>query len=55
MNIETRIKLDKFKPRDYQIPICDAILNPEKDYKKVFVVMPRRARQRRRSVQYFNT
>jgi len=43
MNIETRIKLDKFKPRDYQIPICDAILNPEKDYKKVFVVMPRRA------------
>jgi len=41
MNIETRIKLDKFKPRNYQIPICDAILN--KDYKRVLCIMPRRA------------
>jgi len=41
MNVETRVKLDKFTPRDYQVPICDAILN--KGYKRVFCIMPRRA------------
>jgi phage terminase large subunit len=41
MNIETQIKLDKFKPREYQIPICDAIIN--KGYKRVLAILPRRA------------
>jgi hypothetical protein len=41
MKIETRIKLDKFKPRWYQTPILDAILN--KQYKRVVAILPRRA------------
>jgi len=41
MNVETRIKLDKFKPRDYQLPLLDAILN--KGYKRVIGIWPRRA------------
>lgn len=41
MKIETRIHLDRFKPRPYQIPILDAILN--KGYKKVIAILPRRA------------
>lgn len=35
------ISLNKFKPRDYQIPPMDAILN--KGYKRVLVILPRRA------------
>jgi hypothetical protein len=39
---EARIKLDKWFPRDYQLPLLEAI---EKDgFKKALVVMPRRAR-----------
>lgn len=38
---ETRVKLDKFKPRWYQVPILDAIEN--KGYKRVISIMPRRA------------
>lgn len=41
MNIEQKIHLDKFKPRDYQLPICDAIEN--KGFKRVLAIMPRRA------------
>ncbi len=41
MNIETRIRLDRFKPRWYQEPICDAIEN--KGYKRVLCIMPRRS------------
>jgi phage terminase large subunit len=41
INVETRIKLDKFTPRDYQLPILDAIEN--KGYKKVLAILPRRA------------
>lgn len=41
MNIENKIHLDKFKPRDYQLPILDAIEN--KGYKKVLAILPRRA------------
>lgn len=41
INVETQIKLDKFKPRQYQIPLCDALEN--KDYKKLLVIWPRRA------------
>lgn len=41
MKIETEIKLDRWKPRDYQIPIFDAILN--KGYKRVLAIWPRRA------------
>lgn len=41
MNVETRIRLDKFKPRDYQIPILDSITH--KNYKRVLAIWPRRA------------
>lgn len=41
LNVETRIKLDKFTARSYQIPICTALEN--KGYKKLLVVLPRRA------------
>jgi hypothetical protein len=41
MNVETKIKLNRFKARDYQLPICDALEN--KGYRKLLVVMPRRA------------
>lgn len=41
MLIETQIKLDLFKPRPYQEPIFDAIVN--KGYRRVIAVLPRRA------------
>lgn len=41
MRIETKIRLDKFKPRPYQLPILDALEN--KGYKRVLAIMPRRA------------
>lgn len=41
MGIETVIKLDKFKPRIYQLPIFDALEN--KGYKRVLAILPRRA------------
>lgn len=41
MNVETKIRLDRFKPRDYQLPIIDAIEN--KGYKRVLAILPRRA------------
>ena len=41
MQIETQIKLNKFKLRDYQLPILDAIEN--KGYKRVLAILPRRA------------
>src|SRR5271165_227982 len=41
LGIETVIKLNKFKPRDYQLPIFDALEN--KGYKKVLAILPRRA------------
>lgn len=41
MNVETQIKLNKFKPRAYQLPILDAIEN--KGYKRVLAILPRRA------------
>jgi phage terminase large subunit len=40
MNVEAKIQLARFEPRDYQIPIGDALLN--KGYKKIVVVAPRR-------------
>lgn len=42
MKIETRIKLDRFKPREYQLPLFDAIEN--KGYKRALLIWPRRAR-----------
>ncbi len=39
--LETRIALDRFKPRPYQLPILDAIEN--KGYKRVLAILPRRA------------
>jgi phage terminase large subunit len=41
MDIETRIKLDRFKPRPYQLPLFDAI--EHKGYKRVLAIMPRRS------------
>ena len=41
MNYQTRKVLNTFKPRDYQIPIIDALEN--KQYKKVLAILPRRA------------
>lgn len=41
MNIETKIYLNKWQPRDYQIPICDALEN--KGYKRIIAIWPRRA------------
>lgn len=41
LNAEHLITLDKFKPRDYQLPIWDAIEN--KGYRKVLYVAPRRS------------
>jgi hypothetical protein len=41
IKVETQIKLDKFKPRPFQIPILDAIEN--KNYKRVIAIWPRRA------------
>lgn len=41
IKVETQIKLDKFQPRPYQIPILDAIEN--KGYRRVVAILPRRA------------
>jgi phage terminase large subunit len=41
MSLETQIVLNRFQPRDYQMPICDALEN--KGYKKIMAVLPRRA------------
>jgi hypothetical protein len=43
MKTEKIIKLDRFLPRHYQLPIFDAIEN--KGFKKVICILPRRARQ----------
>jgi hypothetical protein len=39
-NLELTIKLDEFKPRDYQKPLFDAFIN--KGYKKLMCIWPRR-------------
>ena len=41
MKNSVQIHLNKFQPRDYQIPILDALEN--KGYKRVLAIMPRRA------------
>ena len=41
MKAETVIKLNKFKPRPYQVPMIDALEN--KGYKRVLAILPRRA------------
>jgi len=41
MNVETRIRLDSFSPRDYQLPFCKAF--DEGKFKKFFLAWPRRA------------
>jgi phage terminase large subunit len=41
MRVETKIKLNKFQPRPYQIPLCDALEN--KGYKRLLCIWPRRA------------
>lgn len=41
MNLDTRIHLNKFKPRDYQIPLCDALEN--QGMRRMVICWPRRA------------
>lgn len=41
MNIETKIRLDSFQPRPYQLPFCKAF--DEGKFKKFFLAWPRRA------------
>lgn len=41
MNIETKLKLNLFKPREYQLPVRKAI--EEGGYKRVLAILPRRA------------
>lgn len=41
MNVETVIRLNKFIPRKYQLPVIDALEN--KGYKRIIVIWPRRA------------
>jgi len=41
MKIETQVKLNKFVPRSYQMPFCEAL--DEGKYKKFLLVFPRRA------------
>jgi len=41
MSVMTQVYLNRFKPRSYQIPLMDAILN--KGYKRVLAILPRRA------------
>lgn len=41
MSVETKIHLNRFKPRPYQLPILDAVEN--KGYKRVLAILPRRA------------
>ena len=41
IKVETQIKLNKFTPRSFQIPVMDAIEN--KGYKRVIAIWPRRA------------
>ena len=43
MNIESRIALDKFKPRSYQLPILKAIASEGGPYRKLLCILPRRA------------
>ncbi len=43
MKSETVIKLNKFQPRDYQLPICRAIATEGGQYRKLLCVLPRRA------------
>lgn len=41
MNVEAHIVLNRFKPREYQLPVCDALEN--KKYRRIICIMPRRA------------
>ena len=41
MKLETEIRLDKFKPRPFQLALCDALEN--KGFKKLLAIWPRRA------------
>lgn len=40
---ETIVRLNKFVPRDYQLPICKAIASEGGKYRKLLCVLPRRA------------
>ena len=41
MNADSRVHLNRFKLRDYQLPIADALEN--KGYKRIIAIMPRRS------------
>lgn len=41
LSLQSRVILNKFKPRPYQVPIMDALEN--KNYKRILCILPRRA------------
>ncbi len=41
LSIETKIELNKFHPREYQLAICDALEN--KGYRRILYIAPRRS------------
>lgn len=43
MNVATKIHLNKFHPREYQIDICRAIATEGGKYRKLLITLPRRA------------
>lgn len=43
LSVETIIKLNRFVPRHYQLPVCQAIASEGGKYKKLLVINPRRS------------
>jgi phage terminase large subunit len=43
MSTEITIHLNKFKPREYQLPVCQAIASEGGKYRKLLVINPRRS------------
>ena len=41
LKVETVIKLNKFVPRNYQLPVCCALEN--EGYKRILMIAPRRS------------
>lgn len=43
MDLETKIYLNRFSPRHYQLPVCKAIASEGGPYRKLLVINPRRS------------
>ena len=50
LNVETQVRLDRFKWRDYQVPLLDALEN--KGYKLALALWPRRAGKDLTAINY---